>query len=338
MNGRASGFGQRPGASPSRLGWSDCILPTKLIRSIQSESKPEATLTVPAEWLSPVAYKWLWLSATLMRDTKDNGKQRGGTMQGRKIAAGSLILLTASCLLLPRQTSYMAEANEQAGPSVHTTLQRQLPPESRGDVLMAQRQYVAAIKAYREAPGNSAVVWNKIGIAWQHLFAIDEAKLAYNRALRIKPRYPEAINNLGTIYYAKKNYKKAEKLYRRALKLMPHSATVYNNLGAAYFAQGKFRQGAEAYRSAFAIDPAVFSADSFQGIPELGSSAQQARQNYCLAELFARAGMTDRAIEYLRKAFDEGFSDRKRLMKDRDFTSLRNTAAFAQLTGQKKRP
>jgi Tfp pilus assembly protein PilF len=261
-------------------------------------------------------------------------------MQRRHAAGAAIILLlAATCRLLPHGPSDMAQANEQKASSAHNTAsQHKLPPEIRGDVLMAQRQYMAAIKAYREAPGNSAVVWNKIGIAWQHLFAIDEARRDYEQALRIKPDYPEAINNLGTIYYEKKNYKKAEKLYRRALKSMPHSATAYNNLGAAYFAQGKFRQGAEAYRAAFAIDPAVFSSDSFQGISELGSSAQQANQNYCLAELFARAGMTDRAIEYLRKALDEGFSDRRRLMKDHDFSSIRNTAAFAQLVAQKKKP
>lgn len=232
----------------------------------------------------------------------------------------------------------MAEAKEQEASSVHTASHHPLSPETRGDILMAQRQYVAAIKAYRDAPRNSAVVWNKIGIACQHLFAIDEAKRDYERALRIKPDYADAINNLGTVYYEKKNYKRAEKFYRRALKLMPHSATFYNNLGAAYFAQGKFKQGAQAYQLAFAIDPAVFGSDSLQGISELGSLAQQANQNYCLAELFARAGMTDRAIEYLRQALDEGFSDRKRLMKDHDFSSLRKTTAFAQLMAQKKRP
>jgi tetratricopeptide (TPR) repeat protein len=256
-------------------------------------------------------------------------------MKGRDMASACIIVLAAAYVLLPHQLSRMAEPNQQPASSVHTAPQHKLPPESRGDLLMAQRQYVAAIKAYREAPGNSAVVWNKIGIAWQHLFAVDQAKLAYQRALRIKPKYPEAMNNLGTIYYEKKNYKKAVKLYRRALKAMPNSATFYNNLGAAYFAQGKFRQGTQAYQAAFRIDPAIFSSNSSEGIAELGSSAQQANQNFCVAELFARAGMTDRAIDYLRKAFDEGFS-RKRAMQDRAFSSLRNNAAFIQLMGQKK--
>jgi tetratricopeptide (TPR) repeat protein len=256
-------------------------------------------------------------------------------MEGRHFAAASIILLSTVGLLLPPEILSTTETNQPKASSAKS--QHVLPPEARGDLLMAQRQYMAAIKAYREAPGNSAILWNKIGIAWQHLLAVDEAKVNYERALRIKPNYPEAMNNLGTIYYEKKNYKKAEKLYRRALKSMPHSATFYNNLGAAYFAQGKLKQGTEAYRAAFAIDPGIFSSDSFQGIPELGSTAQEASQNYCLAELFARAGMTDRAIEYLRKALDEGFSDRKRLMRDHAFSSIRKTTAFAELMEEKKR-
>jgi tetratricopeptide (TPR) repeat protein len=259
-------------------------------------------------------------------------------MHGRHFTGTGVILLLSANLLLSQGRSARARSNLQTAPAVHPASQHALPPEARGDVLMAQRQYMGAIKAYRAVPTKSAVVWNKIGIAWQHLLATDEAKLNYERALRMKPNYSEAINNLGTIYYEKKNYKKAEKLYRRALKLMPNSATVYNNLGAAYFAQGKLRQGTKAYQAAFAIDPSVFSGASSEGISALGSTEQEARQNYCLAELFARAGMTDRAIEYLRKALDEGFRDRKRLMEDRNFSSLRNTAAFAELTGHGKRP
>ena len=260
-------------------------------------------------------------------------------MQGRQVAGVGIILLLFATARpsLPQQPSHPADtakAGEQAVSSVHTG--SRLPPEARGDVLMAQGHYVDAIKAYREAPQNSAAVWNKMGIAWQHHYAIDAAKMDYERALRMKPNYPEAMNNLGTIYYEKKNYKKAEKLYRRALKLSPHAATFYNNLGAAYFAQGKLRQGADAYQHAFAIDPAVFNRNSAQGIAELGSSTQQAYQNYTLAELFARAGMTDRAIEYLRRALDEGFNDRKRVMADRSFASLRKTTAFAELMKQKK--
>lgn len=248
------------------------------------------------------------------------------------------IILSGIAHVLPAQIPpHIADGNQHPVSPSQAVARHVLPPEQRGDLMMARGQYVAAIKAYKEAPQDSAVVWNKMGMAWQHLFAIDEAKKDYQRALRLKPHFPEAINNLGTIYYAKKDYGEAERLYRRALKLMPRSATVYNNLGAAYFAQGNYKKGAKAYQKAFAINPSVFGNASFRGVAELGSPQQLAVQDYCLAELFAQAGMTDSAIEYLRKAMSEGFRDRKRIMKDHAFSSLRKTPAFAELVNEEKK-
>ncbi len=244
-----------------------------------------------------------------------------------------IILLAGAFLSLPARSAG-GEATVQ-DPSAAPASQQTLSPEQRGDLLMARHQYLAAIDAYRDASGDPAVIWNKTGIAYHHLFAMDAAKMDYERALRLKPNYAEALNNLGAVFYAEKNYKKAEKLYHRSLKLMPHSATVYNNLGSAYFAQGKFKRGNAAYRAAFAIDPATFNSDPLQMIPESLSNKERARQNYCLAKLFAQAGMKDRAIEHLRRALDEGFSDHKDLMQDREFASLRNTAEFAQLMAEK---
>lgn len=258
-------------------------------------------------------------------------------MRTRHLIRAGVILFAIASLLPAQSASKSAGINERPVSSAHAVAQHVLPPEERGDLMMARGQYVAAIKAYQQAPQNSAAVWNKMGMAWQHLFATDKAKTDYRRALRLKARYPEAINNLGTIYYAEKDYREAERLYRKALKLMPHSATVYNNLGAAYFAQGNYKKGAKAYQSAFAIDPSVFGNATFHGVSEVGSTQQLAVQDYCLAELFAQAGMADRAIEYLRKAMGEGFSDHKRLMKDHAFSSLRKTAAFAELMKEEKK-
>jgi hypothetical protein len=60
--------------------------------------------------------------------------------------------------------------------------------------------------------------------------------------------------------------------------------------------------------------------------------------DFCLAELYAQAGMKDQAIEYLRKALDAGFNDNKRLMQDQEFASIRKTAEFAQLMAMAKQP
>jgi len=254
-------------------------------------------------------------------------------MRGVCSAITGIVVLAVASLLPPARSSAAGATAQDT--SVGPPSQQTLSPEQRGDLMMARHQYLAAIDAYRSAGGDSAVIWNKTGVAYHHLFAMDAAKMDYERALRLKPNYAEALNNLGAVFYAQKNYKKAEKLYRRSLKLMPQSAIVYNNLGSAYFAQGNFKRGNAAYRAAFAIDPLTFNGDPLQTIPEVSSPKERARQNYCLAKLFAQAGMKDRAIEHLRKALDEGFSDHKDLMQDREFASLRNTAEFVQLMAEK---
>ncbi len=251
----------------------------------------------------------------------------------------AFILLAFGALLLSQCRASGIEATAQDKPAARSNFEMSnMSPEQQGDLLMIHHQYLEAIDAYRKAPRDSAVVWNKLGIAYHHMFALDQARADYVRALSLNPRYGEALNNLAAVYYAEKDYKRAEKTYRRAIKLLPTSAVAYNNLGTAYFADNKFKQGTDAYRTAFAIDPLVFNGDPLQTISETSSTEERARVDYCLAELYARAGMKDKAIEYLRKALDAGFNDSKRLMQDQEFASIRQSAEFEQLVASAKRP
>jgi hypothetical protein len=56
--------------------------------------------------------------------------------------------------------------------------------------------------------------------------------------------------------------------------------------------------------------------------------------NYFVAATYARAGKQEQALTYLRKAMDEGFKDRKRLVEDKDFEALRTTPEFQHLLDQ----
>ncbi|MBT9331052.1 tetratricopeptide repeat protein [Paracidobacterium acidisoli] len=226
----------------------------------------------------------------------------------------------------PYQPVVVPAANEMAS----------LSPEMRGDLLMFHQQYLAAIDAYRQGPKDSAIIWNKIGIAYHHMFALKEAKLDYERAISLNHNYPEALNNLGAIYYAEKDYHKAERYYRRAIHLSPRAAAMYSNLGTAYFADGKFRKGSEEYRKAFLLDPHVFEGTSVQMVSESSPLHERARQDYCLAKLFAQAGMQQQALKYLRKAIDEGFDDRRKIFGDEELATLRTTAEFAHLMAEQR--
>jgi len=248
---------------------------------------------------------------------------------------GVLSLATMVAMAWPAWTC-RADASLQTASASSGTAMVKLSAEAQGDLHLARGEYELAIEAYRQAPP-TAEVWDKMGVAWHHLDAIREARHDYERALLIRPDYPEAINNLGATYFAQRDYKKAIRLYREAARLMPQSAVIAANLGTAYFARGKYGKGFEEYRKAFQLDPTVFGApDSLANVAANTSLTYRAHEDYCLAELFAEAGMQKQAIEYLTRALNEGFSDKQRIMQDDVFTQLRKTQEFAQLMAAQK--
>jgi tetratricopeptide (TPR) repeat protein len=255
---------------------------------------------------------------------------------GRYFSAGMQIVSAALFVLFVASGLPGLRAAAQQGSMNPPPAQIVLTPEVRGDLAMARRQYLAAIDDYREAPADQAQIWNKLGLAYHHLFAMDEARQNYMRALRLQPDYPEALNNLGAVYYAKGSLHKAEKYYNRALRLDPKSAAIYSNIGTTYFAEHKVRQGIAAYQTAFALDPHIFEEGSPQLVTEALPAHARAQQDYCLAKLFAQAGHYERAIDLLRRALNEGFTDRKKILQDETLASLRSQPAFAQLVTEEK--
>jgi tetratricopeptide (TPR) repeat protein len=214
------------------------------------------------------------------------------------------------------------------------TLSQEVPAQTRADVLMARGQYAAAISAYQQSDLKSALVWNSIGMAYHHLYALDEAQKAYQHALTINPRFAPAANNLAAVYYGQHDFKDAEHWYKRALKHTSESAVIYCNLGTAYFGEEKYKKGLKMYQKAFSIDEQVFAPDQSKMVEGGGSREQRVAINYYIAETFASAGKQEQALFYLRKAMDEGFKDRKRLDEDKDFATLRTTPQFQELLDQ----
>jgi len=204
--------------------------------------------------------------------------------------------------------------------------------------MMARKMYREAVEVYKEGPRDSAVIWNKIGIAYHQMLQVDEAKKNYEKALKLNPKYSEAINNLGTIYYSKRSFRKAISQYDKALKLSPNSASIYSNLGTAQFARKKYKEASESYQKALALDPEVFEHRSSYGTLLLERTvAEKAKFHYYLAKTYANAGNTERAIQYIRMALEEGFKERQKLMEEPEFAKLRETAEFKELMASEPR-
>lgn len=230
-------------------------------------------------------------------------------------------------------------ASSVSVPAPIVTSRPVITPETRGDIYMARKMYRDAIDSYREGPANSPVLANKIGIAFHQLLQLDLAKKNYQRAIKLEPTYSEAINNLGTIYYAQKNYKHAIACYHRALKYSAPAAAIESNLGAAYFARKDYKKAIEYYQEALRLDPDIFEHRStFGTLMQDQNVGERAIFHLYLAKMYAKSGANDRAIMYLRKALEEGIKDREKIPEMPEFASLKTDPAFQQLLALNPKP
>ncbi len=235
----------------------------------------------------------------------------------------------------------------QTAASPPTAARRAAPPsptasaaelEQRGDELRAEKAYLDALDHYAAALKKqpSAAIYNKSGICELMLLHYGTARKDFDRAIKLDRTFAEAYNNRGAVSYIQKKYGKAIGDYQKALKLRDDSPSFHANLGMAYMERKDYaRMGAE-FDRALQLDPEVFEHRSQAGIAaQLGSPEDQARYNYFLAKVYAKAGNSDEALRCLKKALENGYKDMNEIYKDSEFATLRKDPRFSELMAQK---
>ena len=214
--------------------------------------------------------------------------------------------------------------------------------EKRGDELRAEKNYLDAIDYYQAAlkkSPNNATVWNKVGISNIMLQRNKEARKSLERAIKADKTHADAYNNLGVVYYSTRDYGKAIKRYQKAIELNPNAASYYSNLGAAYFSKKQFDKAAISYSKALELDPDVFERMSRAGVQaQLPSPEDRAHYDYVLAKLYAKMGIPDRSLRYLRKAMEEGYKNIGDVYKAAEFAQIRKDPRFTELMNAKPVP
>ncbi len=211
-------------------------------------------------------------------------------------------------------------------------------PEQVGDSLSAHRQYQAAITAYAKITDPSAALWNKMGIAYQMMFNPHDALRCYNASLKLDPHNSQVLNNVATVYDSTKDYSAAERYYRKALKIDPHSAMILRNYGSNQLSQHKFKKGWEYYQQALAVDPQIFDNREGASVQNPASNQERGAVHYYMARSCVTAGNPDCAIQNLRMALNEGYTNPKKIAGDNSFAALRELPAFQQLIAAQSAP
>jgi tetratricopeptide (TPR) repeat protein len=238
----------------------------------------------------------------------------------------------------PPPDGLVAESRTGQASAVQPKPANLVTPELRGDIFMAKKMYREAVEAYKEGPRDSAIMLNKTGIAYHQMLQLEVAEKYYRLSIKANPHYAEAINNLGTIYFSRKSYRRAVNEYKRALRITPQSASIWSNLGSGYFERKDYVRAAESWQKALAIDPEVFENRSSQGVLiQQQTVEERAKYHMALARTYAKAGMDEHALTYIRKALEEGFKERKKLVEDPAFARLKELPAFKELLAMEPR-
>jgi tetratricopeptide (TPR) repeat protein len=264
----------------------------------------------------------------------------------------SVSLLLASLLFVPLlalTTGAAAQISRSEQVQVTPPLMRTIDPpaqdatvenlEAQADQLRSSKLYLDALDYYRAALAkqhSSAILLNKIGITELMMQRYREARKSFERSIKVDHRAANAYNNLGVVFYEEKKYAAAVKEYRKAIALDASSPSFFSNLGAALFSKKEFEPAVVAYQHALELDPEVFERTSRGGVQaQLPSPADRAHYDYTVAKLYAKMGFSDRSLEYLKKAQEEGYKELKNVYKDVEFAELRKDKRFAELMAAK---
>src|SRR5271165_1600393 len=106
-------------------------------------------------------------------------------------------------------------------------------------------------------PGPLAKRWFEKGKRLSRMKRYAEAAAAFEKALTVSPRYPDAHNGLGVARDYLGDARGAERSYRRAIRLDPGHAKAQNNLGTLYFVRNRLDLSMRASRRAIGLNPRV---------------------------------------------------------------------------------
>lgn len=125
-----------------------------------------------------------------------------------------------------------------------------------------RREWTRAIAACRALLQKqpSAGVYKCLGTALWALGDRDRAVEAYREALRLQPRFPEVLVNLGSIHTQQEQFQAAIGYYQQALQIDPQLAGAYRNLAKLWEKVGDELRALTCWSRALAIDPVRMTA------------------------------------------------------------------------------
>ncbi len=110
------------------------------------------------------------------------------------------------------------------------------------------------LEAAKLDPENERI-YQQIALAFRSLGDYQLSLKYFRKALELKPQFPEAVNNMGTVYLLMGDWPKAINCFKEAAANIKYQTPqyAYNNLGLAYFKMGDHKKAIQNYEMALRL-------------------------------------------------------------------------------------
>lgn len=127
-----------------------------------------------------------------------------------------------------------------------------------GDCARDAGDFAVALTTYRSIAQSSvdgALGHFKIGTVYSRMNRDEEAEQSYIEALRLRPNYPDATNNLALLYAKRGEFVQAEQFHRELLADHPDYVESHINLGNLLMDSGRFAEAQYYFSRAAVLRP-----------------------------------------------------------------------------------
>ena len=102
---------------------------------------------------------------------------------------------------------------------------------------------------------NSFMVWNILSVSAAEIGNHDQAIIAYNKVISLKPDHAEAYSNMSVSLQEQGKLNEAVEACKKAILFNPNYAKAYFNMGIALKNQGKLDEALDAYNKSISLNP-----------------------------------------------------------------------------------
>lgn len=178
----------------------------------------------------------------------------------------------------------------------HTAPEKAVLAYNKGVVFFNNKQYTAAITAYRQAlaiDSDYTDAYDNLALSFYQINKMDSAEFYFDRSLKKMPNGLAALQNMGMIKENKKEYDKALEYYNALVKLSPQSPEGYFAVSRVLSATAKY-------------DEALQNAQTAEKLYAAAKSPYISDCHYQLLIIYFYMNNKPKAKEYLALCKKEG--------------------------------